>query len=295
MSRTSEVYAKVFDKVVAAMEEGSAPWIRPWTGGPAMPYNAVTGRPYSGGNVVALWAAGMSYTSNGWLTFRQAISAGCVVKEGEKGTPVYFMSQATSKKEAEEEGERGKYFFAKAFVVFNVEQLTDIEAGAVATLRAKHERPSTRSHFERLEEAEYIARGTGADIRHGGDSACYVPSLDIVKMPEAEHFASRDGYYATLFHELTHWTGAEKRLNRLVPARFGSADYAFEELVAELGGAFICGQLGLENIGQSAAYLKGWARACREMPDLFPRAASYAQRAANLITGERAAPVEVAA
>jgi antirestriction protein ArdC len=287
----SNVYEKVFAKVVEAMEQGTAPWIKPWQGGLSMPYNAVTGRQYSGGNVLALWAAGMPYGSNGWLTFKQAIAEGCVVREGEKGTPVFFMSQATKKTPEDDEEAKGRYFFAKGFTVFNVEQLADLEEGAVAKLRAKHETAAPVSQFERIEEAERVAKATGASVQHGGPSACYIPSLDVIRMPEADKFSTADGYYSTLFHELAHWTGHETRLKRLTPARFGSPDYAFEELVAELGAAFVCGSLGIENVGQSAAYFKNWAKACREMPDLLPRAASYANKAAAYVMGEQSAPV----
>jgi antirestriction protein ArdC len=110
-------------------------------------------------------------------------------------------------------------------------------------------------------------------------------------MPDADTFRDRESYYGTLFHELTHWTGADKRLKRLTPARFGSADYAFEELVAELGAAFLSGRFGFEQVSQSAAYLRQWAKACRQHPDMLARAASLAQRAADYVTGEQSAPV----
>ena len=291
----SPVYAKVFADVVAAMERGIVPWHRPWSSDAAsMPHNAITGRPYSGGNVIALMFAGMSYQSTGWLTFKQAIGAGCVVRKGEKGTAVYFMSKAVSKKGADEE-ERGTYFFAKGFTVFNIEQLDELQPGSLDILRAKNSSQAPRSTFERLEEAERIVEQSRANIHHGGDRACYIPSADLIKMPEQSAFESRETYYGTLFHELTHWTGAKDRLDRLTPAKFGSPEYAFEELVAELGAAFTCAQVGIDTVSQSAAYLTSWTKACREHPDLLPRAASYAQRAVNFLTSVEEATVEVVA
>lgn len=284
------VYEKVFAQVIQQLEQGVAPWVRPWTGEPTTPYNAATGRAYSGGNVLALWAAGLPYAANGWVTFKQAIEAGCVVRKGEHGTPVFFMSKAQAKghRATEADEEPASYFFARCFTVFNVEQLDSLDDGAVAALKARHGTTATRTSFDRVEEAEAVVERSGADITHGGGRACYIPQLDVIRMPEAESFVSREAYYGTLFHELTHWTGAESRLKRITPAKFGSPTYAFEELVAELGAAFLCGRLGLDVVSQSATYIEHWAKACREHPDLLARAASFATKAADLL-----APVQV--
>jgi antirestriction protein ArdC len=292
-----KVYADVFEQIITEMEQGRTPWVRPWTGGG--PYNAATGRRYSGGNVIALLFAGAKYTAQGWLTWNQAIEAGCVVRKGEKSTTVFFMSKAVKKAgETDESGEpdsTGKaYFFARGFRVFNVEQLDELEPGALDRLKARHT-PETLQGFEAIEEAEELVERSGAEITHGGGVACYIPSLDVIRMPEAETFTSREGYYATLFHELAHWTGGEKRLKRITPARFGSETYAFEELVAELASAFLSGRFGFAQISQSAAYLKGWAKACRQHPEMLAKAASLAQKAADYLTGEQSAPVAVEA
>ena len=294
----NDVYAKVFADVVTQMEQGVAPWVRPWTGAPSLPYNAVTGEQYRGGNVLALWVAGMPYRANGWCTFKQALDAGCVVRKGEKGTTVFFMNTAPRKRTDRDDTteKTSRYFFAKAYTVFNVEQLSDLPGneGAVAELRARCEQPDERPAFERCEAAEALARDTGAQIEHGGSRACYIPSRDLIQMPTRESFLESQHYYGTLFHELAHWSGHERRLNRITPSVFGSPEYAFEELVAELAAAFLCARVGLDVVSQSASYLQGWAKACREHTNLLPRAASAAQAAAHFLTGAHA-PVEDAA
>lgn len=300
-----DIYATVFDAITREMEEGRTPWVKPWRSmgrGNALPYNAVTGRPYSGGNVFALWFAGMPYGSTGWVTFKQAIGEGCVVRKGEKGTPVYYMSTSTGKKdtnatpETDETGRRS-FFFAKQFTVFNVDQLDELEPGALETLRNRHGGTTApvESEFLRNETADQFIAATGADIRHGGDRAFYVPTFDRIQMPPAESFDMTDGYYGTLFHELGHWTGHESRLNRITPAAFGSPDYAFEELVAELSAALLSAMHGMDTVTQSAAYLRSWAKACRQSPDMFARAASLASKAVGFLSPVEAEPELLAA
>jgi antirestriction protein ArdC len=290
MTKNSEVYAKTLEHVVTAMESGVAPWVRPWSDvkGGSIPHNAITGRPYSGGNVLALWMAQMmhGYSSQGYCTFKQAVAAGCVVRKGSKGHHVYYMSTVERKDKVT--GEREKFFFAKGFVVFNVDQLDELEDGALARLKARHS-GAMPSAVERVEAADVMVTATEADIRHGGNRAFYTPSLDRIQMPEAGQFTSMPTYYGTLFHEMGHWTGHESRLKRITPAKFGSPAYAFEELVAELCAAFLSAQFGWDTVSQSAAYLSNWAKACRAEPDLLAKAASLAAKAAELISG----PVEI--
>lgn len=296
MGSTTAVYAEVFEQVIREMEQGNAPWVKPWVGGP---YNALTGRPYSGGNVIVLAFAGLAYPTAGWVTWNQALEAGCVVRKGEKSTPVFFMSKAVKKATqgdgpTEGDNEPSAYFFARMFRVFNVAQLDELEPGALEALKARHS-ASSRTAFEAVQEADELVRETEAVITHGGGVACYIPSEDVIRMPEPETFRDRESYYGTLFHELTHWTGSEKRLKRLTPARFGSADYAFEELVAELGAVFLSGRFGFAAVSQSAAYLRSWAKACRQHPEMLARAASLAQKAVDYVTGEQSAPVAAVA
>jgi antirestriction protein ArdC len=296
MNSTQGVYAKVFEQVIEQMEQGVAPWVRPWTGEPSTPYNAATGRHYTGGNVLALWAQGMvrGFSSSGWVTFKQALEAGCVVRKGEKGATVFFMSKAIKKQAHGADGQREKddepssYFFARSFTVFNVEQLDGLDEGAVEALKARHGTLPTLTSFDRIEACEELVTKSEAVIQHGGHRACYNPTRDVIQMPEAETFVGREAYYGTLFHELTHWTGHESRLKRITPAKFGTPAYAFEELVAELGAAFVSSRFGIETVSQSAAYLQNWAKACREHPDLLARAASLAGKAADYLAGAQA-------
>lgn len=284
-----DVYAKVFGNIVDEMAKGNLPWSRPWKGG--MPYNAVSGRRYSGGNVVALWftAAARNWNTLGFVTFKQALAADCVVRKGEKGTSVYYMSRV--EKKGQETDDKETYFLAKCFVVFNVEQLDELKPGALAKL------VQPTAVVDAVEEAEEIIAATGAKIRYDGsqDKAYYAPATDSITMPIREAFTSTGGFYGTLFHELTHWTGHASRCNRNLTGKYGNADYAFEELVAEIGSAFLSARFGMESVTQSAAYLQSWVKGCKEHPELLARAASLAQAAADFVTGERLAPVEAAA
>lgn len=297
-----DVYAKTFERVIAAMERGVTPWHRPWSaqrskaGLGSLPFNAATGRSYSGGNVWGLmaWQMDCGYETAGWVTFRQALTLGLVVRKGEKSAPVFFMSKLVKKGKTEEgEDSTDSIFFARGYNVFNLDQLDETEPGAMAKLKAKlglsagegqeAEREGDAEAFDYLDAADAAVVSTGADIRHGGDRAFYSPGFDFIQMPPREAFKHRDHYYSTLFHELGHWSGAESRLKRLTPTRFGSADYAFEELVAELTAAFLSARFGIELVSHSASYLQSWASACRQHPDMFARAASLAQRAADFL------------
>ena len=284
-----DVYAKVFGQVIDQMRDGVAPWVRPWTGGSNVPYNAWTRRPYSGGNVLALWAQGAvrGWSDLGFVTFKQALAAKCAVRKGEKATAVYFMSTIEKKRT---DGDVDRFFFARAYAVFNVSQLQESEDGALARLAPD---ATTQTEFERHDAAERTLTESGADIRHSATDcrAYYDRKHDFINLPERALFRSPDAYYGTAFHELTHWTGHESRLKRDLTGNYGQPDYAFEELVAELGAAFLCVHHGMDVVSQSSAYLTSWVRACTEHPELLPRAASRAQRAADLLTGAATAPV----
>jgi antirestriction protein ArdC len=243
--------------------------------------------------VFALWFAGLrnDWKQSGFVTFKQAIAAKCVVRKGEKGTSVYYMSRVDKKVQEGEEKE--SYFLAKFFTVFNVAQLDELEPGALAKLMEN----DTPTMIDAVEDADAMIAATGANIRHsnGDKRAYYDPAFDLINMPPRDSFNSTSGYYGTLFHEMTHWTGAASRCNRKLSGKFGNPDYAFEELVAELGAAFLSAQFGMECVSQSAAYMKNWAAACRANPEMLARAASLAQAAADYVTGEQAAPVEAVA
>jgi antirestriction protein ArdC len=290
------VYQVITDRILQSLADGVVPWRKPW--GTATPKNLVSGREYRGVNVFLLGAA--PFESPWWLTFNQARSLGGTVMKGERGTPVVFwkpIEQGSMATRPEEDGaERDRWFVLRYFTVFNVAQCQGIEAPPSVAERA----------FDSIEQCERIVAGFEGRPRIvlGGSGACYVPALDEVRMPVREAFSSPPEYYSTLFHELSHSTGAAHRLARkgvIDRARFGSHDYSQEELVAECGAAFLCAEAGIENrtLDNSAAYIASWSKVLKSEPRWIVHAAAQAAKAADLILGrasksERETPAEAA-
>jgi antirestriction protein ArdC len=290
--KTDELFQEITDRLLAQMEAGVRPWCKPWSAAkagfePTLPHN-IAGRSYRGANVFWLMmvADAKGYESPVWLTFNQAVDAGGSVRKGEKGTAVYFWN--FQKRENKETGKVEQVVWAKAYTVFNIAQCDGVKMP---------EAQAPRAHAEVIQSAEDMIAATDATIRHGGDVACYVPSLDIVRLPAREAFAAIDGYYATAFHELGHWTGAKHRLDRQFGKRFGDDAYAFEELVAELTAAFVTGALGLANPAREdhAAYLANWIKVLKDDKRAFITAAGKAQAAADFILNAKAVELEQAA
>lgn len=282
-----DVYAEVTARIVAQLEAGVRPWHQPWAAGhPAgtvsRPLRA-NGVPYRGVNVVVLWCAGMErgYTSPYWLTFNQARELGACVRKGEKGTTVVyanaFEKTTTDADTGEETTERIP--FLKAYTVFNAEQVDGLPARYAASPAVETE-PA-----ERLAAADAFFAYTGADTRHGGRQAFYRPSEDYIQLPAYERFGRREFYYATRAHESVHWTGHPTRLARTFGKRFGDSGYAVEELVAELGAAFVCADLGLtpEVMPDHAAYLSCWLQVMKADSRALFTAAAQAERAADFL------------
>lgn len=281
--KSAEVFDKIAAGIIAKMEAGVRPWAKPWTSRPGsltVPHN-IKGRAYRGANVFWLWLAqeANGYEHPVWLTYKQAADMGGNVRKGEKGTPVFFWSRSTVKDKAT--GEEKATFFAKSYTVFNVAQCEGIELPAA---------PEPAPEGERMAAAEALIAATGARIQHGGDRAFYVPSRDYIQLPAFADFVNPDAYYSTAFHEIGHWTGHESRLNREYGKRFGDDAYAFEELVAELTAAFVCGSQGFASIERDdhAAYLANWIRVLKADSKAFVTAASAAQKAADLILASAA-------
>lgn len=285
----SDVYQAVTDRIIAALEQGTVPWRRPWRTAPGagIPINARTGRPYRGVNVLLLELAG--YSDPRWGTFKAWKEQGASVRKGEKGTAVILWKPVRQNEEAREQG-KSDYLLLQSYTVFNAEQVD----GAPELPRVEE-----REHVP-VERAEAIVAGyeAGPGILHGASSATYNLITDIVRVPDPEAFDTADDYYGTLFHELIHSTGHEKRLARIEPALFGSDPYAREELVAELGASMLAGIAGLAPAGgeQNAAYIANWLRALKNDRKLIVQAAAQAQKAADLILGTTfdAEQVEVA-
>lgn len=291
MSRPNEpsrpdLYARITSQIVAQLEAGVRPWTQPWAASESVsrPLRH-DGTPYQGINVVLLWgeAATRGFQSATWMTFRQALTLGAHVRKGEKGSTVVYADRLV-RTETDDAGEdtTRRIPFLKAYTVFNVEQIEDLPASYVPAPAP------VLNAGQRIARAEAFFAATGAEIRHGGGCAFYAPGPDAVQMPTFESFRDPEAYYATLGHELTHWTRHASRLDRdFGRRRQGDAGYAREELVAELGAAFLCADLGLalEPREDHAAYLASWLEVLRDDKRFIFSAAAHAQRAVDYLHG----------
>lgn len=283
-----DVYTRITAQIIESLERGVKPWTQPWNAAHAAGHVSRplrhTGEPYSGINVLTLWASAMGANRSApiWMTFKQALALGGHVRKGEKGAPVVYAStmQRTEVDEATGSEAERNIPFLKAYTVFNVEQIEGLPGHFYAPAEPK------RNADERMTDAEAFFAATRADIRHGGDSAYYSPALDYIQMPPFESFRDAQAYYATLSHEATHWTRHTSRLDRdLGRKRFGDDGYAREELVAELGAAFLCADLGLrlEDREDHAAYIGHWLTVLKDDKRAVFTAAAHAQRAAEYL------------
>lgn len=283
-----DVYSRVTARIVADLEQGTRPWLKPWSvthtaGRITRPLRA-SGLPYRGVNVLLLWGEALAngYTAPVWMTYRQAQELGGQVRKGEHGSLVVYADRI-SKTETNDKGEEHERQipFMKGYTVFNVEQVD----GLPDHYYAQPTNPLPAA--QRIDTAERFAASTRADVRHGGNRAFYAPARDFVQMPPFEAFRDAESYYATLTHELTHWTGHASRCARDFEKghRFGSEGYAFEELVAELGAAFLCADLGItpEPREDHAAYLAHWLKVLKQDKRAIFSAAAHAQRAADYL------------
>ncbi len=289
----ANLYDEVTSRIISQLEVGRVPWVQPWGGsgasGPGLPRNALTARPYSGVNVLILWGAVIEHgwPSQSWLTFRQAQEAGgCVAKGAHGVTVVYadrFTPEAEKERAARDGGDAKAVPFLKRFTVFNVAQCEGLRPGLASD-------PAPLPEREIVPVAEEVIAASGVDFRIGGDRAFYVPSHDFVQVPPQPAFFEQVNYYRTCLHELTHATGHAKRLGRDLRNAFGSKDYAREELVAEMGSAFLCAALGIEPTVRHADYIGSWLEVLREDTRAIFRAASAATKAAEwLLTRHREA------
>ncbi len=292
-----DIYATVTNQIVAALEAGSRPWVRPWTvttpQGIGRPLRS-TGEPYRGINVVLLWAAALEhgYSSRQWFTFNQAKAAGANVRRGEHGAIVVYAGriEAADADDDEEQASpprRAGASFLRAYTVFNADQLEGLPADPVQPMPA----PVELDH-----QAEAYVAATGAVIRHGGSRAYYAPGPDIIQLPAPAAFRSATDYHATQAHELIHWTGHPARLQREFGQRFGDDAYAVEELVAELGAAFLCADLGIaaEPREDHAAYIANWLSVLKSDRRAVFTAATQAQKAVDYLAAlqHQAEPVD---
>ena len=284
-----DLYQHVTNSILEDLERGVRPWLKPWSvshvGGSILPRRH-NGIPYQGVNVLLLWSEAMArgYTATTWMTYRrQALELDGYVRKGEAGTLVVFADRITRK----EDGDNGESVersipYLKSYTVFNVEQIDGLPPQYLA-------QPSAPTPVEtRHAQAEDFIAATRAVVRFGGDRAFYAPAFDVIQLPPLPAFRDTESYYSTALHELTHWTGHPFRCARKLNGhRFGSESYAFEELVAELGSAFLCAELGImpEVRDDHAAYLASWLAVLKHDKRAIFRAASQAQRAADHLRG----------
>jgi antirestriction protein ArdC len=214
------------------------------------------------------------------VTFKQCIAMGGSVRKGEKGTHVYFADKFVPQKEkarAQEAGdEPNSISFLKRYTVFNAEQCDGLPKGLIAA-------PEPKPELQIVPEADALIAATGADFRIGGDQAFYVPTEDFIRIPQPAAYTDQINWYRTAFHELGHWTGHKTRLDRSLTTKFGTQDYAREELVAEMATAFVCASLGIVPTVRHADYIGNWLQVLKEDAKAIVRAASLASKACDFI------------
>lgn len=274
---TSSVYAEVTQSIIDQLEAGALPWIKPWRVDSTADKNIISQKPYQGINRLILGLSSMvqGFDKPVWASFKQWQSLGANVKKGAKGTKIVFFSPVTKQDKAT--GEVEAYNVLKAYYVFNASQVEGIEFAAPQA----EDKP-----FNSIEAAEARIVKTGANISHGSDAAFYAPGPDSIKLPNKSAFDNESSYYATAFHELVHWTGAKHRLDRdLDKGRFGNPAYAFEELVAEMGAAFLCQDYKIQGELRHAGYIQSWLKALKDDSKAIFKAAALAQKAADYLNG----------
>ena len=286
-SRT-DVYARVTDRIIADLEAGVRPWLKPWKAGNTEGRITVprrhSGTPYRGINILLLWGAAMAkgYSSSLWMTYRQAGELKAHVRKGEQGSLVVFADRI-SKTETNDKGEEveREIAFMKGYTVFNVEQIDGLPTHYYAKTEPNGD------PLKLIETAEAFFAATGATFRHGGDKAYYAPGSDYIQLPLPEAFKDAESYAAVKAHELVHWSSHPSRLARVLGKRFGDHAYAAEELIAELGAAFLCADLGItpEPRADHASYLANWLEVLTEDKRAIFTAAAQAQRAADYLHG----------
>ncbi len=284
-TKAKDLYQSVTDQIIAALEAGVVPWICPWqtAGTELFPANLSTGRPYRGVNVLLLnWrAATAGYSSNRWMTYEQARATGAHVRKGEQGTQIVFFkmheiggAQAESlPRQATDEARQIPLL--RCYTVFNAAQIDGMPEELVP--------PAATPQWDACAIGESILEASEARILYCGDSAFYSPACDFIQMPARSSFGTADDFYRVALHELTHWTGHKDRCNRKLSNRLQLEAYAFEELVAEMGSAFLTNYCGLDGRLQHASYIDHWLQALRNDKRLVFTAASQAQRAADFL------------
>lgn len=292
----ADFYQRVTDKIIRDLEQGTRSWIKPWTtsSGPIAAARPLRhdGTPYRGVNVLILWSEAIErgYTSATWMTYRQAQALGAQVRKGEHGATVVY---AKTIERAEDDPDTGKETveripLLRAYTVFNTEQIDGLSP------QPEVQPTVIQPMSSRIDRVDAFIAATTATIVHIGNRACYIPSADRIEMPPYRQFidtatsSAAEGYYATLLHELIHWTSPKHRCDRDIGKRFGDNAYAREELVAEVGAAFLCADLGiaLEPRPDHAAYLASWLTVLKSDKRAIFAAAALAQKAVDWLAAK---------
>lgn len=289
-----DVYQIVTDRILSLLDAGVAPWRKTWSGGSlGMPLSLTTGKPYRGINVFLLTATAMAegYETNAWLTYNQAEALGGNVKKGEKSTMVVFWKIGEKDEIDEATGKPATYAILRYFNVFNVAQCENLDESKLPEAAKVDVAENDNDPIVACEEIVDGWEGKPS-IEFAGGRAFYRKSDDSIQLPQISRFDSSEEFYGTLFHEMIHATGHASRLNRETlndACAFGDTNYSKEELIAEMGAAFLCGIAGIENatIENSAAYIDGWRRVLKSDSKIVVHAAASAQRAVDSILGTK--------
>ena len=293
---TVDLYTEVTNQIITALEAGTTPWVCPWDRehGSLMPTNLTTGRRYRGINVLLLNLRQIAggFPTNRWLTFQQAHMLGAHVRRGESGTRIVLFKLLERDDSSAPDGVNVGRFHAandepsrkvipllRSFTVFNEAQVEGLLAHLTWPTAPQPEGDAYAA-------AEALLARSGAVIQHGGSRAFYSPSLDLIQIPPVEFFVNFERYYSTALHELTHWTGHPGRCSRTLANRQHIEAYAFEELVAEMGSAFLSSHCGLQGQLHHASYIASWLEALRNDKRLVFSAASLAQKAVDFLVPE---------
>lgn len=271
---TALIYQQVTDSIIKQLEAGATPWVKQWNGSSSADHNAVSKKGYNGINtlILAMSAAANGFKSTQWATYKQWLQLGGQVRKGTKGTTIIFYSPVSGSKITADGTEKSYHYVLKSYSVFNADQI-DGYTPAAAPVKT----------FNSIAALEALATDSGAIIKHGGDRAFYSPSEDFIQMPHKTDFTNEAAYYATLLHEMAHWSGNATRLNRDLSGRFGNEAYAAEELIAELSAAFLCAEYQIDGDLRHAGYIASWLRILKNDNKAVFKAAALAQKSADYI------------
>ena len=283
----NDLHQRITQQIIQAIEAGAGDYRMPWNtkgSSASLPQNPVGKYDYHGINVLSLWASQQirAFTTGRWATYRQWLSIGAQVRKGESGSPTVFYKpimggddRETSGDDAPGQGRSGRPFILKTATVFNADQ--------VDGLHPEHVAPPAD---QRQDMAEQVIKNSKARILWGGEKPCYLPTRDEIHLPHPEEFVSAEAYYGVAFHELIHWTGYESRCARDLSGRFGSAAYAMEELVAELGAAFLSAEVGLSSQPRKdhAQYIESWLTVLKNDTRAIFSAAASANEACKVLS-----------